>query len=104
MNIEPREVKKKLDRGDTFTFIDVREPHEYQIASIPGAQLIPLATLPAKLEELDPQQEIVVHCKSGGRSQKAVDLLRERGFTRALNMTGGILAWSDQVDPTLPKY
>ncbi len=102
--IEPTEVKQKLDRGDNFTLIDVREPHEYQIARIPGAKLIPLGELPKHLNELNPDAEIVMHCKSGGRSQKAVDLLKASGFSNVRNMTGGITAWSDKVDPTVPKY
>src|SRR5579884_868398 len=102
--IDPVEVKQKLDRGDSFELIDVREPHEYQIARIPGAKLIPLGELPKHLGELNPNAEYVMHCKSGGRSQKAVDLLKQNGFKNVRNMTGGILAWSDKVDPTVPKY
>jgi adenylyltransferase/sulfurtransferase len=102
--IEPTEVKSKLDRGDDFVLIDVREPHEYQIARIPGSRLIPLGDLPKHLNELDPDADIVAHCKSGGRSQKAVDLMKQNGFKHVRNMTGGILAWSDKVDPTVPKY
>ncbi len=102
--IDPREVKRKLDRGDDFVLIDVREPHEYQIARIPGAKLIPLGELPKHLSELNPDAEIVAHCKSGARSQKAVDLMKQNGFKNVRNMTGGILAWSDKVDPAVPKY
>jgi len=102
--IEPAEVKAKLDRGDDFVLIDVREPHEFQIARIPGSKLIPLGELPKHLNELDPNADIVAHCKSGGRSQKAVDLLKQNGFKHVRNMTGGILAWSDKVDPSVPKY
>jgi sulfur-carrier protein adenylyltransferase/sulfurtransferase len=102
--IDATELKVKLDRGDRFTLIDVREPYEYQIARIPGAKLIPLGELPKRLKELDPEAEIVAHCRSGARSQKAVDLLKQNGFQKARNMTGGILAWSDKVDPTVPKY
>jgi molybdopterin/thiamine biosynthesis adenylyltransferase/rhodanese-related sulfurtransferase/molybdopterin converting factor small subunit len=102
--IDPVEVKQKLDRGDNFTLIDVRESHEYQIARIPGSTLIPLGTLPNRLQELDPEADIVAHCKSGARSQKAVDLLKQNGFQKVRNMTGGILAWSDKVDPSVPKY
>jgi adenylyltransferase/sulfurtransferase len=102
--IDPLEVKKKFDRGDDFVLIDVREPHEYQICRIPGAKLIPLGELPKHLNELDPNADIVAHCKSGARSQKAVDLLKQNGFKNVRNMTGGILAWSDKVDPTVPKY
>jgi molybdopterin/thiamine biosynthesis adenylyltransferase/rhodanese-related sulfurtransferase/molybdopterin converting factor small subunit len=103
-DIEPKDVKAKLDRGDKFQFIDVREPHEYQICSIPGTKLIPLGELPKRLNELDPSSEIIAHCKSGMRSAKAVDLLKQSGFKKARNMKGGILAWSDQVDPSVPKY
>ena len=102
-DIDPIEVKQKIDRGDKFLLIDVREPHEYQICSIPTAKLIPLGTLPQHLDELDRDIEIVAHCKSGMRSAKAVNLLKKNGF-QARNMKGGILAWSSQVDPTVPKY
>ena len=102
--IDPVEVKQKLDRGDDFTLIDVREPHEYQIARIPGAKLIPLGELPKHLSELDSNADIVAHCKTGGRSQKAVDMLKQNGFRHVRNMTGGITAWSDKVDPSVPKY
>jgi adenylyltransferase/sulfurtransferase len=103
-DITPTEVKAKLDRGDKFQLIDVREPHEYQICSIPGAKLIPLGELPKRLNELDPTVELVAHCKSGMRSAKAIDLLKQSGFKKLRNMKGGILAWSDQVDPSVPKY
>jgi adenylyltransferase/sulfurtransferase len=103
-DITPQEVKAKLDRGDKFLLLDVREPHEYQICSIPGAKLIPLGDLPKRLNELDASVEIVAHCKSGMRSAKAIDLLKQSGFKKLRNMKGGILAWSDQVDPSVPKY
>jgi sulfur-carrier protein adenylyltransferase/sulfurtransferase len=102
--VDAVQLKEKLNRGDQFTLIDVREPHEFQICRIPGSTLIPLGQLPNRLSELDPNADIVVHCKSGARSQKAVDLLKQHGFKNARNMTGGILAWSDKVDPTVPKY
>ena len=102
--IEPQEVKAKLDRGDKFVLVDVREPHEVQIAKIPSAVLIPLGDVPKRLNELDPEAEIVVHCKGGVRSAKAQGIMREAGFKNVLNMKGGILAWSDKVDPTVPKY
>jgi molybdopterin/thiamine biosynthesis adenylyltransferase/rhodanese-related sulfurtransferase/molybdopterin converting factor small subunit len=102
--IDAIELKQKLERGDDFVLIDVREPHEYQIARIPGSKLIPLGELPKHLSELDPEAEIVMHCKTGGRSQKAVDLLKQHGFKHVRNMTGGITAWSDKVDPSVPKY
>lgn len=102
--IDVTEVKKKLDRGDNFVLLDVREPNEYQTARIPGSTLIPLGQLPARLNELDKNAEIVAHCKMGGRSQQAVDLMKQHGFKNVRNMTGGITAWSDKVDPTVPKY
>ncbi len=101
---EPREVKEKLDRGDRFVLVDVREPHEWQIGHIDAARLIPLGELPNRLGELDPSADIVVHCKAGGRSAKAVALLKEKGYRNVWNMKGGILLWSDQVDASVPKY
>jgi molybdopterin/thiamine biosynthesis adenylyltransferase/rhodanese-related sulfurtransferase len=97
-------LKAKLDHGDKFQFIDVREPHEYQIASIPGAKLIPLGDVPKRVNELDPNAETIVHCKMGGRSAKACDFLRQAGFKNVKNMIGGITAWSDKIDPSVPKY
>jgi adenylyltransferase/sulfurtransferase len=102
--IEPTEVKAKIDRGDRFVLIDVREPHEYQICNIPQAKLIPLGDLPKRVNELNSADEIVAHCKSGMRSAKAVDFLKQAGFKKVRNMKGGILAWSDKVDPSVPKY
>src|SRR5712692_4692096 len=102
--IEPTEVKAKMDRGDQFVLIDVREPHEYQICSIPNAKLIPLGDLPKRVNELDSADEIIAHCKSGMRSAKAVEFLKQAGFRKVRNMKGGILAWSDKIDPTVPKY
>ncbi len=98
------ELKTKIDRGEQFILVDVREPHEYQICRIPGAKLIPLGELPKRVGELDPASEIVVHCKMGGRSAKAVEFLKKAGFKNVSNLTGGILAWSDKVDPRVPKY
>lgn len=102
--IDPPEVKALLDRRYDFTLIDVREVHEHQICHIPAAKLMPLGELPKRLNELDKAREYVVHCKSGMRSAKACDLLRQNGFTKVRNMKGGILAWSDKVDPSVPKY
>ena len=102
--IDANELKGKLDRGDDFVLLDVREPHEYQIARIPGSRLIPLGELPKHLDEFDRNADIVAHCKTGGRSQKAVDLLKANGFRQVRNMTGGITAWSDKIDATVPKY
>ncbi|MCS7024755.1 MAG: molybdopterin-synthase adenylyltransferase MoeB [Bryobacteraceae bacterium] len=102
--IEPRQVKALIDQKAPIVLIDVREVHEHQICNIPYAKLIPLGELPKRLHELNPADDIIVHCKSGMRSAKACDLLRQNGFLRVRNMKGGILAWSDQVDPTVPKY
>jgi adenylyltransferase/sulfurtransferase len=98
------DLKKRLDRGDKLTLVDVREPNEYQINRIPGTVLIPLGDVPRRHAELDPDDEIVVHCKVGGRSAKAADFLRSVGFKRVLNLKGGILEWVDKVDPSQPKY
>jgi adenylyltransferase/sulfurtransferase len=102
--IDPVEVKARIDRGDRFVLVDVREPHEYRICNIPTARLIPLGELPKRVNELSTADEIVAHCKSGMRSAKAVDFLKQAGFRKVKNMKGGILAWSDKVDPTVPKY
>ncbi|HEY7389413.1 MAG TPA: molybdopterin-synthase adenylyltransferase MoeB [Bryobacteraceae bacterium] len=102
--IEVTEVKAKLDRGDNFVLLDVREPHEYQIAKIPGAKLIPLGEVSKHVDEFDKDADIVIHCKMGGRSAKACTIFRNAGFQHVRNMKGGITAWSDQVDPSVPKY
>ena len=104
MDITVKELKERMDRGDAPTLIDVREPHEAEICRIPGATLIPQGQLAQQLASFDPNQEIVVHCKSGGRSGRAVEMMKARGFTNARNLTGGVLAWIDQIDPTQKKY
>jgi len=101
--ITPRELKTRLDRGDDLFILDVREPHEYQICNLHG-NLIPLGELPRRVHELDSSREIVAHCRSGKRSAEAVDFLRKAGFRKILNLKGGILAWADEVDPSVPKY
>ena len=98
------ELKARIDRGDAPLIVDVREPAEFEICRIPGAVLIPLHQLPSRLTELDASKEIVLQCKVGGRSASATAFLRRAGFARARNLTGGILAWIDQVDPSQPKY
>ncbi|HTK27931.1 MAG TPA: molybdopterin-synthase adenylyltransferase MoeB [Vicinamibacterales bacterium] len=98
------DLKARLDRGDRVRIIDVREPHEYQINRIAGSELIPLGDIPRRYRELDPEEEIVVQCKVGARSARAADFLRSVGFTRVLNLRGGILDWIDKVDPSQPKY
>jgi adenylyltransferase/sulfurtransferase len=97
------EYKQRRDRGDDLFLLDVREPHEYQICNLNG-YLIPLNDLPKRVSELDSSREIVVHCKMGGRSAKAVDFLRQSGFTKVHNLAGGINAWAEKVDPSVPKY
>ena len=98
------QLKARIDRADGVFVLDVREPQEFQICRIPGSTLIPLGDLPKRLGELEGRGEMIVHCKSGVRSAKAVKLLREAGFTRAQNLRGGILRWIDAVDPSQPKY
>jgi molybdopterin/thiamine biosynthesis adenylyltransferase/rhodanese-related sulfurtransferase len=102
--ITATELKSKIDRQDKFVLVDVREPFEYDISRIPGSKLIPLGELPARLSELDSADEIVLHCKVGGRSAKALRILQEAGFRKLNNLQGGITAWSDDVDPSIPKY
>src|SRR6059058_5013015 len=102
-DMTPEELKRRLDAGEDLFVLDVREPHEYQIANL-GGHLIPLGDLPKRVNELDSSREIVAHCKMGGRSAKAVDFLRQAGFKKVRNLTGGITAWSEKVDPKVPKY
>ncbi|QNI31770.1 molybdopterin-synthase adenylyltransferase MoeB [Alloacidobacterium dinghuense] len=101
--ITPIELKRRLDAGEDVFVLDVREPHEYQIVNI-GAPLIPLGDLPNRLNELDPNREIVIHCKTGGRSQRAAEFLQKSGFKNVVNLAGGITGWATDVDPKLPKY
>jgi sulfur-carrier protein adenylyltransferase/sulfurtransferase len=98
------ELKAKLDAGDNLFVLDVREPHEYDIARLEGTTLIPLGQLPSRVNELNSADDIVVHCRSGVRSAKAVGFLQKAGFQKVKNLKGGILAWSDQIDPSVPKY
>ena len=97
-------LKARLDDQDGVFILDVRDPPEYEICRIPGSTLIPLGDLPARLQELEGRDDMVVHCKSGVRSAKAVKILHDAGFKKARNLGGGILRWIDQIDPTLPKY
>lgn len=101
--ISVEELKKRKDAGDDLFVLDVREPHEYQICNIDG-YLIPLNDLPKRVNELDSSREIVAHCRSGMRSAKAVEFLRQAGFTKVRNLSGGILAWAEKIDPKMPKY
>ncbi|HJR61498.1 MAG TPA: molybdopterin-synthase adenylyltransferase MoeB [Vicinamibacterales bacterium] len=104
MDITVKELKERMDRGDAPRVIDVREPHEHAICNIPGAELIPAAQFVQRLGEFDKDSEIVVHCKSGGRSGRAVEMMKARGFRNARNLTGGVQAWINEIDPTQPKY
>jgi len=101
--ITPKELKTRLDKGDDLFILDVREPHEYQICNLNG-YLIPLGDLPKRVHELDSSRDIVAHCRSGVRSGKAVTFLRQAGFKKVHNLTGGILAWADKIDLKMPKY
>lgn len=101
--IEPEELKRRLEGGDDLTVLDVREPYERDICRLPGS-FIPLRELPRRLRELDPSREIVAYCKVGARSAQAVELLRSAGFRRVRNLAGGINAWAERVDPSLPRY
>jgi sulfur-carrier protein adenylyltransferase/sulfurtransferase len=102
--IDVRELKRKMDAKEDFFLLDVREPNEYQIGRIPGSTLIPLGEVPQRYQEIPKDREVVVHCKMGGRSAKAAAFLRQQGFTNVKNLKGGILDWSDKIDPTVPKY
>jgi len=102
--ITAKELKALMDSKKKFVLLDVRENEEYGIAKIPGSKLIPLGLLPARVTELDPEADIVVHCHHGGRSAKAIELLKNIGFKKLRNLTGGIDAWSGDVDPSCPRY
>ena len=98
------ELKRKIDAKEDFFLLDVREPNEYQIGKIPGSTLIPLGEVPQRVNEIPRDKEIIVHCKMGGRSAKAAAFLRQQGYTNVKNLKGGILDWSDKIDPSVPKY
>jgi molybdopterin/thiamine biosynthesis adenylyltransferase/rhodanese-related sulfurtransferase len=102
-DMQVEELKRRLDAGENLFILDVREPHEYQICNLSG-HLIPLNDLPNRVNELDSSREIVAHCKMGGRSAKAVAFLQQAGFKKVHNLAGGITAWSERVDPRVPKY
>ena len=101
--ISVRELKEMKDRREKFVLLDVREPREYEKARIEGSLLIPLGFLPSRLSELDKKEKLVVHCKVGGRSAKAVEMLRQKGYD-AVNLAGGIDAWSAEIDASVPRY
>jgi len=101
--ITVKELKRRIDAGEDVQLIDVREPYEYQIAQI-GGKLIPQNDVPQRLAEIDREREVVVHCRSGARSQRIAEFLKQSGYPRVANVAGGILAWSDEIDPRVQKY
>lgn len=105
-DIDVLSVKKMLDGEERFVLLDVREPDEFATASIEGTLQIPMRTVPSRLADLEPHrgERIVVHCHHGGRSARVAQWLREQGFEKVQNMAGGIEAWSQQVDPSVPRY
>ena len=102
--IDVHELKRKMEARENFFLLDVREPNEYQIGKIPGSTLIPLGDVPQRYQEIPKDREVIVQCKMGGRSAKAAAFLRQQGFTNVKNLKGGILDWSDKIDPSVPKY
>ena len=103
--ISATELKQRLDNGEDIQIIDVREAHELDIAKMPGTIHIPLGQVVNRMSEIDPKRETVVHCKMGGRSARAIEALKHSGFQgKLINLKGGIIRWSDEVDPSVPKY
>ena len=103
--ITATELKQRLDNGDNIQIVDVREAHELDIAKMPGTIHIPLGQVINRMSEIDPNRETVLHCKMGGRSARAIAALKQAGFTgHLINLKGGIIAWSNDVDPSVPKY
>jgi len=103
--ITPIELKQRLDKGDDIQIVDVREDKEVAVGRIPNSIHIPLGQILSRMKEIDPKRETVVHCKMGGRSARAIEALQRTGFKgKLVNLKGGILGWSDDVDPSVPKY
>jgi rhodanese-related sulfurtransferase len=103
--ISATELKQRMDQGDDIQIVDVREANEVAVAKLPNSVHIPLAQVVNRMSEIDPNRETVVHCKMGGRSAKAIEALQRSGFSgKLLNLKGGITAWSNDVDPSVPKY
>jgi adenylyltransferase/sulfurtransferase len=98
-----KELKRRIDAGEDAYILDVREPFEYRIANI-GGILIPMNEVPRRLAEIDRDREVIVQCRSGSRSQQVAEYLKQIGYPRVVNLAGGILAWSDEIDPSVPKY
>ena len=103
-DITPEQLKKRIDAGENLFVLDVRNPNEFAICRIPGTVLVPLPELPSRFAEVPKDREVIVHCKSGMRSAKAIEFLKAQGYTRLVNLTGGILGWAEKVDPGMPKY
>lgn len=103
--ITPAELKQRLDKGDDIQIVDVREDNEVAVARIPNSIHIPVGQVLSRMNEIDPNRETVMHCKMGGRSARAIEALQRSGFQgKLMNLKGGILRWSDEVDPSVPKY
>lgn len=103
--ITATELKRRMDAGEDIQLIDVRQPDEYDFAKIEGAKLIPLGEIVKRMDEIDQTRETILQCKAGGRSAQAIQALQKAGFTGELkNLRGGITAWSNEVDPKIPKY
>jgi adenylyltransferase/sulfurtransferase len=103
--ITATELKRRLERGDDTQIIDVREPNEYEIARLENSKLIPLGQVVNRMGEIDETRETIVHCKGGVRSARAIEALKRAGFAgRLINLKGGITSWSNDVDPSVPKY
>ena len=103
-SITVEELKAKQDHNQPLTLLDVREPHEWAISELPGSVRIPLGSLPQRFSELERDGELVVYCRSGGRSAQAVQFLRQMGYTNAKNLIGGINYWAEAIDPSLRRY
>jgi rhodanese-related sulfurtransferase len=104
LQIDPREVKQRLDRGDNFLLVDVREPWEHQVCRIEGAQLIPLGAIPANLALFEEAEDVVLYCHHGMRSLDAAAWLRAQGVTAARSLSGGIERWATEIDSSVPRY
>lgn len=106
LDIDVHELKRRIDAGERFQLIDVREDYEWAICNLEeaGARLVPLATLPEAVESLDASEPLIIHCRSGPRGDRAVEYLRAVGFDNAVNLAGGILAWAEEIDPAMPQY
>jgi adenylyltransferase/sulfurtransferase len=102
--ISPVQLKQRIDAGENLFILDVRNPNEYQICRIPGTVLLPLPELPSRFAEVPKDREVIVHCKSGTRSAKAIEFLKSQGYTKLVNLMGGIMAWADKVDPGMTRY